>query len=424
MKSFIKYIVCVALIGSIGIGCIPDLRSRLPSLTESYRKTDKLPFGSFIAYQGFESEFSGYRIRRADKPFDKTWTEMKGDPGFGSQYSLYFLITKDLMLTDDETNAMMHFVKEGNDLFISAEYVDPWLLDAVFCKVDVQNELINEAMGKMDDTFVSMYYGDDFKSQRYGYYYFPFSNYIKSYDSSVTRILGVNEQNLPNYVVLFSGKGRLYLHLAPRAFSNYFLLTKENFKYFKSVTAYLRFEPQYVYWDEYYKNITPTLNKNNLHKKNAENDFSSLGVIRKNPSLWWAFCLAVAGIILFVFFNMKRKQRSIKIIKPPSNTTVAFAETIGALYLQQKNNKNIADKMITYFYEYLRRRYFINTSSIDGYFINSLSGKSGISFNEINQLFERIQTMKVQDEVSDEELLELNAGIEKFKNNRDGRKQL
>jgi hypothetical protein len=30
----------------------------------------------------------------------------------------------------------------------------------------------------------------------------------------------------------------------------------------------------------------------------------------------------------------------------------------------------------------------------------------------------------MQDEVSDEELLELNAGIEKFKNNTDGRKQL
>ncbi|MEO9004258.1 MAG: hypothetical protein ABI288_05960, partial [Ginsengibacter sp.] len=199
-------------------------------------------------------------------------------------------------------------------------------------------------------------------------------------------------------------------------------LTKENFKYFNSVTAYLRYEPQYVYWDEYYKNITPPINKNNLNKRNADDDFSSLSVLRKNPSLWWAFCIATTGILLFVIFNMKRKQKPVKIILPHSNTSVAFAETIGALYLQQKNNKNIADKMITYFYEYLRRKYFINTSSIDGYFINSLSGKSGISSNEINQLFEKIQKMKMQDEVTDEDLMELNAGIEKFKNNRDGRK--
>ncbi|MEO8962803.1 MAG: stage II sporulation protein M [Ginsengibacter sp.] len=246
MKPLIKYIFCVALIGSIGIGCTFSLRRKLPPLTESYRKIDKLPFGSFISYRGFESEFKDYGIHSLNQLFDKTWSEIKNNPGFASGYSLYFLITKNLVLTKKETNAMMQFVQTGNDLFISAEYIDPWLLDAVFCKIDIQNELINEAMGRMDDTFVSMYYGDDFKSQRYGYCYFPFSNYIKSYDSSVTRILGVNEHNLPNYVVLFSGKGRLYLHLAPRAFSNYFLLSKENFEYFKGGTAYLRFEPQYV----------------------------------------------------------------------------------------------------------------------------------------------------------------------------------
>jgi len=80
--------------------------------------------------------------------------------------------------------------------------------------------------------------------------------------------------------------------------------------------------------------------------------------------------------------------------------------------------------MITYFYEYLRRKYFMNASSVDGYLIKNLSGKSGISLTEIKQLFETIQRIKAQYEVSDEELLELNAGIEKFKNNTDGRKQL
>ena len=80
--------------------------------------------------------------------------------------------------------------------------------------------------------------------------------------------------------------------------------------------------------------------------------------------------------------------------------------------------------MITYFYDYIRRKYFINASPGDAYFVSSLSGKSGISFDELNQLFERMQNIKMQDEVSDEALFELNAGIEKFKTNRDGRKQL
>jgi hypothetical protein len=411
------------LVASAGSGCIFRSRNNLPPLTESYRKTDKLPFGSFIAYKCFESEFKNYWINTMDQPFDKAWLEMKSDPGFASKYSLYFLITKNLMLTEEEINAMMQFVETGNDLFVSAEYVDPDLLKTFHCTIDSRGEIVSEASGKMNDTFVSMYYGNDFQSQKYGYYYFPFSAFISSYDSSSTRVLGVNEQNLPDYIVLFYGKGRFYLHVAPRAFSNYFLLTKNNYQYFEYVTAYLRFEPQYVYWDEYYKNISAS-DFNSTGKRRNKNEFSSLSVIRQHASLWWAFCIGVSGILLFMVFNTKRKQRPIKIIKPHANTTVAFAETIGRLYLEQKNNKNIADKMITYFYEYLRRKYFINASSVDGYFINNLSGKSGISLTEIRQLFETIQKIKMQDEVPDEELLELNDGIEKFKNNTDGRKQL
>ena len=421
MNPLIKYILCVMLVTSAGSGCIFRSRNNLPPLTESYRKTDKLPFGSFIAYKGFESEFKSYWINTMNEPFDRSWLEMKSDSGFESKYSLYFLVAKNLVLSEEEANAMMQFVEAGNDLFVSAEYVDIKLQKALHCTVDRRRAMVSEAGGKMGDTFVSMYYGNDFQSQKYSYYYFPFSAFINTYDSSVTRILGVNEQNLPDYAVLFHGKGRFYLHVAPRAFSNYFLLTKNNYQYFEYVTAYLRFDPQYVYWDEYYKNISASDFKNTDRRRN-KNEFSSLSVIRQHPSLWWAFCIGVSGILLFMIFNTKRKQRPIKIIKPHSNTTVAFAETIGRLYLEQKNNKNIADKMITYFYEYLRRKYFINASSVDGYFINNLSGKSGISLTEIKQLFETIQKIKMQDEVSDEELLELNAGIEKFKSNTDGRK--
>lgn len=424
MNLILKYSLYLLLISLAGSSCGFYSRSKLPPLTESYRKTDKLPFGSFIAYKGFETEFPDYWINTVNAPFDKTWADMKSDRNFASKYSLYFLITKNLVLTKQEANAMMQFVKAGNDLFISADYVDPKLLEALHCSVNRQSEIVNEANGKMKDTYLSMYYGNDFQSQQYGYYYFPFSSFISRHDSSITRVLGVNEQNLPDYIVLFPGKGRLYLHLAPRAFSNYFLLTKDNYRYFEYVTAYLRFEPQYVYWDEYYKNVSSTRNKDNIRNPNEGNDFSSLSVIRQNPSLWRAFCIGVAGLLLFIFFTMKRKQRVIKTIKPDANTTAAFAETIGRLYLQQKDNKNMADKMITYFYEYLRRKYFINTSSVDEYFINSLAGKSGTSVNETNQLFEKIQKMKTQDDVSDEELIALNAGIENFKKTTDGRKQL
>ncbi len=104
---------------------------------------------------------------------------------------------------------------------------------------------------------------------------------------------------------------------------------------------------------------------------------------------------------------MKRKQKVIDIIKPNKNTTVAFTETVGRLYLQHKNNRNIAEKIITYFYEYLRKKYFINTSVINTEFINALSGKSGVPKNETEELFGLISNIQKQEEVTDDDLLEL-----------------
>jgi hypothetical protein len=225
--------------------------------------------------------------------------------------------------------------------------------------------------------------------------------------------LGVNEKNLPNYVLLFSGRGRLYLHLAPRIFSNYFLLTKDNYRYFEYVTAYLRFDPRYIYWDEYYKNISSSRNRNNLNSKD-DKEFSTLSVIKRNPPLLWAFYIALAGILLYVIFNIKRKQREIDIVKPNNNATLAFTETIGRLYFQHQNNRHIADKMITYFYELIRNKYFINTAVINAEFVNSLSGKSGVSQNDTEELFSMIKNIQEHENITDEQLLNLNLKIENF----------
>lgn len=417
MEIFFKYRFVFWIVLIAFCSCNQN-KEQIPSLNESYRKTDKLPFGSFIAYKGFQSEFHDYWINIAERPFTETWDDLKNDSA--TNYSLYFLITKNLLLSVDEVNAMIEYVKAGNDLFISADYIDDKLLDAVYCSTNRKDEIVSEVNGKMQDTNVSMFYGDDFKSQKYGYYYFPFLNYFNSYDPSITRVLGVNELNLPNYIVIFSGRGRIYLHIAPRIFSNYFLLTRDNFHYFENVTAYLRFNPQYIYWDEYYKEFSSTRNKKNISRNDH---FSSLSIIQQNPPLAWAFYIALAGILLFILFNIKRKQRVINILKPNRNATVAFTETIGRLYLQQKNNKNISEKIITYFYEYLRKKYFINTSVINPAFIHSLSGKSGIPQNETEELFGLIKNIQEDEEITDDDLLRLNLKIENFKKSKtDGRR--
>ncbi len=415
MKLLITYCLLIMMIFTQSCSCNFRNDKMIPSLKETYLKTDKLPFGSFVAYNRLQAIFKDNWIETTDKPFDDTWQNIKSY-STKTKYSVYFLVTQNLILQNNELKAMMNYVRAGNDLFIAADFIDKKLLESIYCTIDRQGEILNEVNGKMNDTHVSIYFGDDYKAPKYGYYYFPFLNSINSYDTEFTRVLGVNEIELPDYVVLFIGSGRIYLHVAPRVFSNYFLLTKDNFHYFENVISYLRLNPKNIYWDEYYKNKIPGENGNNASNKNNPNTFSTLSVIQKNPPLWWAFLLAVAGMLLFVLFNSKRKQKIINVIKPNSNATLAFTETVGRLYYQHKNNRRIADKMITYFYENIRNKYFINTTHINTEFINSLSGKSGLAPGEVSILFNIIKNIQLNEIVTDEELLELNERIDNFNN--------
>ncbi|MGH2563477.1 MAG: hypothetical protein ACRDE5_03125, partial [Ginsengibacter sp.] len=86
----------------------------LPPLNESYRKTDKNPFGAFIAYREFKNLFSNRYVETVTDPFDQEWNNIK-DYADDKKYSLYFLITKNLVLNYTEVNAFMDYLKAGND---------------------------------------------------------------------------------------------------------------------------------------------------------------------------------------------------------------------------------------------------------------------------------------------------------------------
>ena len=115
-----------------------------------------------------------------------------------------------------------------------------------------------------------------------------------------------------------------------------------------------------------------------------------------------------------MIFNAKRKHRIIKVIKPLENTTVAFTKTIGNLYYETKDHNTIIDKKITYFLEYLRRVYFLDTQSLDDKFIKNLSLKSGKKQPEIKKLITIIRQLKAKRECYESDLLRLNRTIEDF----------
>ena len=395
LKNSYTYLFLAAAVLLLA-ACRSDKGPKLPALKESFSKKDKNPFGASIAYRQVKSLYASNSIRDVRQPFSKTWKEIS-DSG-----SLYICITGSLFVNEEEADAMLQYVDAGNDLFISAAYIDDVLQQKINCTTKVNFNQVFGAMAFTQTSTRSLVEPDS----AYSYFYYPFNNYFLKIDSGRTRVVGVNDDLMPNSIVYFHGRGKLYLHCDPRAFSNYFLLKDSNFKYMQQSLAFTSVVPGHVYWDDHY---------NKLRRRKGEDDnFSTLSEIMKHPPLVYAFWLTLLLLLLYVLFGGKRVQRIIEQRKPNENTTVTFTETIGRLYLQKKDNKNISDKMITYFNEFIRNKYFLNTNSINEDFITALSRKSGVQRESVDSLYRTITSAQSSDHLDDYQLLSLNEQIQNF----------
>lgn len=399
MLSIFKNIIVCSLLLVILQGC--NKKTGLPDLKERYQYKDTRPFGAYTAYSLLGEIYPDKFIGLTSKPFAKFYADTHID-----SFSFYISISNKYYASEKDAQSLVEFVSEGNTAFIAASVIDSSLLGKVFTR-QARFQWMTELMGERYVKAKLYLLPDELSKQdTFSYYYIPFSNYFSEIDANMGRIVGYNGNNQPNCVVFFIGKGRLYLHCDPRAFSNYFLLTANNYNYMKQLMQLMNEKPGNIFWDDYY-------NKINYKEDNGKSS-SAISYLLKHPALAIAFWIVLAMLLGYIFFNGKRKQRIIPVIKPVKNTSVAFTEAIAGLYLAEQNNKNMAEKMITHFNEYIRSRYFLNVHSVNTDFIAALSKKSGVQPEAVQALYNAILQIQVSEELSDFELLALNEQIQEF----------
>ncbi len=385
----------------VALLCISCEESNIPPLNETFSKKDKNPFGAFVVHQQLGQLYYQNSVNNITKNFETTWRDINDTA------AVYINISKNLFLSDADLTAMLAYVYTGNTLFISSERLDKKLLDSLGCTLTRNSSV--QFIQDMKFTSVQLAPAAYTDSAAYQYFYLPFYNHFSKTDKTQTVVLGKNKAG-PNYLVVFYGRGRFYLHAEPRALSNYFLLQKDNYKYFHQVFSFTPAVPEHVYWDDYY-------NKRNT--ASGENDSrSGLSVLLQYPAMAWAFWLLLLLIGLYILFEGKRRQRIVQTIVPNTNTTVAFTETIGRLYLQKKDNRNIADKLITYFMEHIRNQYYLNTSQVNEEFVATLARKANSTQQAADKLFSTIKEVQQSAQISDQQLLSLNQQLENFYKNK------
>ena len=374
---------------------------------DSYTSSDKIPLGCFVLFNELETFSKGSVLVNNQNIYEylKSLNDNKHKTLLFINNSLYFDI--------EESEALLNFVAKGNTVFLSTNNLNGLLADTLKINISETNyELFKKpSIHKFSSPHIA--------TKPTKFKQVIENHYFTSIDTLYSTVLGTisikDNYNLksntnksivtnPNLIkVNFGNKaGHFIIHANPFAFTNYHLL-KNNEQYAATVLSFL--PKQQIIWDNYYKSGRKVIT-------------TPLRYILQNTALKWAFYLSMFGLILFIIFRGKRTQRIIPVINKLENATVDFTKTIGQLYFQYGDYSDIIQKKIQYFLEFVRTKYYINTTNFNPQFIDNLAVKSGNTTEKSKDLVDYIVYLKSKKYHTEQELIKLNENIEHFTNNQ------
>jgi len=299
----------------------------------------------------------------------------------------------------EDTKALLNLVEGGANAFISSNYFTGPFADTLGLTTSDSFFQGENSFNQNDSAslhFVSPIM-DSTRSFEYRRANVP--NYFLKIDSVRATNLAKNDFYQPVAIRIKKGKGTLILNSTPIIFTNIYLLANQNHDFIASLLSYL---PEgKTYWTEFY----------HVGRMEAA---TPLRFILTNEPLRWAYYITVFSLLLFMIFEARRKQRIIPVIKPLANTTLEFISTIGNLYFQRGDHKNIADKKIQFFFDYIHTHYFLGSIHHDEQFALTLTKKSGVDGRTVKKLISEINKIQSGNTVEKEELMTLNHLLEQF----------
>ena len=384
-KKDLKYLLPL-IITLIILTFIKIIEPEETDWSRSFAKKDKIPYGGYIIADIASGLFPNSEFETKEFPI---YNILKDNYYYQTNYvfiNSYF--SPDRL----DVEYLLNYIAEGNNVFISAFGIYGSLADSL--RITTFDEFFSQ-----DSVNINFSLAELKAENGYSFFKGNFKNYFREFDTSMVQVLGKNEDGNVNFLRIKYGNGNIFLNTVPLAFTNYHLLNSNNNEYVYKALSHL--PNQKTFWDDYYK---------------EGNKFtaSALQYILSQKSLKWAYFIILVSAFLFIFFYGRRKQRIIPLIPPLTNTTVEFVQTVGNLYYQQKDYKNIAEKKISYFLDYIRSKYFIKTSMIDEDTIRKISEKSSLPEGKIRSIFREISKIKHSPRISEDELTNINYQFEKF----------
>ncbi|WP_407403561.1 hypothetical protein [Chryseobacterium sp.] len=319
----------------------------------------KTPFGLFVFNKEAKYLFKNKLYKIEDSPYEYY------DKNNRKNHNI-LIIESDI---DEESwHKILDEVAKGSDAMIIGARLPKEISDSIGY-YDSEIAFAEENVLKLTD---KKYQNDYIKLDK-----FP-SGQGFSYIKPQVEILGktVEEKNKDqaNFIKAKIGKGNIYVHSEPLFLTNYYLLKSGNVKYAQDVFSYI--QDQETLW---------------FVESNTKESQFFMRFILSNPPLKYAWWIFLGGLVLFVFFNAKRKQRIVPIIEPLENTSVDFVKSIGNLYLQEGDFHDMMAKKAQYFLNKVRLDLLMDTANLDDNFLKKLQIKTGQPIDKIKEAISLIK---------------------------------
>ncbi len=376
----IIFIIVMVLLVILEMG-----KSEVVDWRKNYDTSEKSPFGLYVFDQEIPKLLNNKLEKVEKSPYDYYQDGKKYEP------QNILLINQDV---DEESwKKVLKMLDAGSDVLIISDGDLVAVSDTLKAEFGILNYEDSNTLNFTDEKLKNDSLVLDKFPNKNGFVYIPKEIEILGSSNSVDGIGA-------NFIKYNVGKGHIYYHTEPLFLTNYYLLQPNAEKYLQNVFSYLPNRKTIWFTAE------------------TQGDSSSpspLSFIIANPPLKYAWYLLLAGLLLFIFFNAKRKQRIIPIIKPLENKSVEFVKSIGNLYLQEGDIQNMMAKKAQYFLHKLRTDFYLETKNLDEDFIKKLQLKTGKSHEKIKEAVSfLIRAQNPYAIVNKEDLMKMNSLLDEI----------
>jgi hypothetical protein len=318
---------------------------------------------------------------KKDVVINDSLEEFLGDPK-----STYIFAGDQFILSSDEFKALIREVEHGAHLFLSFHNLQDTVYDYFFNGLYgdwyYNNQLSVATSG--ENYQLHSIFQTDTVARRWNL--FGIQTLLPSDYTVLSEAL-----QTPNFIEIPVDSGKIFLHANPEMFYNYQFLSKNGYRHGQFVLDQLD-KDRRVKWLELGRISSAQLDEAGKDGDGTQDD-RFLQYIFKHRSLLYALLLSIAGILLYLIFRTKRVLPVIPYLAPNKNRSLAFADTIKAIYFQQHTPYDILVVMWKNFKANVSRQFFIDLPNMEKETeIRLLAEKTGVDVARIRELTKLFDT--------------------------------